>query len=142
MTTNMTSQEQLMKGTVQSQLARIKKEEEEEELWISGEELYTEGSSDEEECTTQSTMRRKTNSNQSSHVFSTDVHSVETKAKTCSTSVSKSNNIEGQTQKVPKTQTKTQATDTSTDWDEIDDTKISWKTKRGTFVLPSSSNNA
>ncbi|XP_078034551.1 uncharacterized protein LOC144468739 [Augochlora pura] len=157
MTTNMTSQEQLMKATVQSQLARIKKEvglsfpsklaqkhtcasclmdviylkEEEEELWISGEELYTEGSSDEEECTTQSTMRRKTNSNQSSHVSSTDGHSTETKAKTCSTSVSKSNNnTEGQTQKVPKTQTKTQATDTPADWDEIDDTKISWKTKR------------
>ncbi|XP_076656932.1 uncharacterized protein LOC143361437 isoform X2 [Halictus rubicundus] len=126
MTTNMTSQEQLMKAAVQSQLARIIKEEEEEELWISGEELYTEGSSDEEECTTQSTIRRKTNSNQSSHVTS-----AETKAKTtCSIGIAKSNSTEGQTPKVPKTQTITQTTNSSTEWDEIDDTKISWKTKR------------
>lgn len=127
-----------MKAAVQSQLARIIKEEEEEELWISGEELYTEGSSDEEECTTQSTMRRKTNSHQSSHVTSAEI-----KGKTtCSTGIAKSNTTEGQTAKVPKTQTNTQTTNSSTEWDEIDDTKISWKTKRGTFVLPSSSNNA
>ncbi|CAD1468087.1 unnamed protein product, partial [Heterotrigona itama] len=39
---------------------------EEEELWISGEELYTEGSSDEEECKMQSRSRRKVNNNISS----------------------------------------------------------------------------
>nr|XP_031831276.1 uncharacterized protein LOC116426448 isoform X2 [Nomia melanderi] len=157
---NMTSQEQAMKAAVQSQLARIKKEEEEEELWISGEELYTEGSSDEEECTTQSTLRRKVNSNQSSHISSTDTHSTETKVKVSSTSVPKSNNTEGHTPKVPKNTStpvktssppvtespqilhhpvgesptvvmkNTNSSDFPTDWDEIDDAKISWKTKR------------
>ncbi|CAK9813376.1 hypothetical protein ANTQUA_LOCUS7602 [Anthophora quadrimaculata] len=68
-TSNSKSQEQSMKIAVQSQLAKIKKEEE-EELWISGEELYTEGSSDEEEYKTQSRSRRKVNNNQPSRTFS------------------------------------------------------------------------
>lgn len=63
------SQEQSTKTVIQSQLARIKKEEE-EELWISGEELYTEGSSDEEECKTQSRSHHKINSNQSLSISS------------------------------------------------------------------------
>ncbi|XP_050487546.1 myb-like protein V isoform X2 [Bombus huntii] len=68
-TKNQKLHEQSMKTAVQSQLAKIKKEEE-EELWISGEELYTEGSSDEEEYEAQLRSRRKINSNQSSRASS------------------------------------------------------------------------
>ncbi|XP_076302403.1 uncharacterized protein LOC143220679 [Lasioglossum baleicum] len=72
-TSNPKLQEQLTKTALQSQLAKIKKEE--EELWISGEELYTEGSSDEEECKIQLRSRRKINSIQSSRT-STSNHCV------------------------------------------------------------------
>ncbi|XP_060826610.1 myb-like protein V [Bombus pascuorum] len=68
-TKNQKLHEQSMKTAVQSQLAKIKKEEE-EELWISGEELYTEGSSDEEEYEAQLRSRRKINSDQSSRTSS------------------------------------------------------------------------
>ncbi|KAK9299731.1 hypothetical protein QLX08_007357 [Tetragonisca angustula] len=68
-TSNRKLQEQSMKTVLQSQLAKIKKEEE-EELWISGEELYTEGSSDEEEYKIQSRSRRKVNNNISSRTSS------------------------------------------------------------------------
>ncbi|CAL7951065.1 unnamed protein product [Xylocopa violacea] len=74
-TSNPKSQEQPMKTVIQSQLARIKKEEE-EELWISGEELYTEGSSDEEDCKTQSRSHHKINSNQSLSISSVS-HGIE-----------------------------------------------------------------
>ncbi|XP_076283402.1 uncharacterized protein LOC143210422 isoform X2 [Lasioglossum baleicum] len=81
-------------------------------------------------------MRRKTNSHQSSHVTS-----AETKGKTtCSIGIAKSNNTEGQTAKVPKTQTNTQTTNSSTEWDEIDDTKISWKTKRAVYMIRTANN--
>ncbi|XP_043582784.1 myb-like protein V isoform X1 [Bombus pyrosoma] len=68
-TKNQKLHEQSMKTAIQSQLSKIKKEEE-EELWISGEELYTEGSSDEEEYEAQLRSRHKINSNQSSRTSS------------------------------------------------------------------------
>ncbi|KAK2581411.1 hypothetical protein KPH14_005088 [Odynerus spinipes] len=59
-----TGKDHLTKPAVQSQLARLKREEE-EELWISGEELCTEGSSDEEDSRTPSRSYR-TNKSQDS----------------------------------------------------------------------------
>lgn len=59
-----TGKDHLTKPAIQSQLARLKREEE-EELWISGEELCTEGSSDEEDNKTPSRTYR-TNKNQDS----------------------------------------------------------------------------
>lgn len=59
-----TGKDHLTKPATQSQLARLKREEE-EELWISGEELYTEGSSDEEDNRTPSRSYR-TNKSQDS----------------------------------------------------------------------------
>ncbi|XP_014602520.1 PREDICTED: uncharacterized protein LOC106786043 [Polistes canadensis] len=55
----------LTKPAIQSQLARLKREEE-EELWISGEELCTEGSSDEEDSKTCSRSSYRTNRNHDS----------------------------------------------------------------------------
>lgn len=50
--------------TLQTELARIKKEKS-EEIWISEEELYTDGSSDEEECGNELRLRSELNDNQS-----------------------------------------------------------------------------
>ncbi|XP_035721684.1 uncharacterized protein LOC118441431 [Vespa mandarinia] len=57
-----TGKDNLTKPAIQSQLARLKREEE-EELWISGEELCTEGSSDEEDSKTSSRSFCRTNKN-------------------------------------------------------------------------------
>ncbi|KAL2724073.1 hypothetical protein V1478_008586 [Vespula squamosa] len=57
-----TGKDNLTKPAIQSQLARLKREEE-EELWISGEELCTEGSSDEEDSKTCSRSFCRTNKN-------------------------------------------------------------------------------
>ncbi|XP_076638602.1 uncharacterized protein LOC143350375 [Colletes latitarsis] len=185
-TTNLKSQEQPMKTAVQLQLARIKIEEE-EELWISEEELYTEGSSDEEEYK-QLKSRRKINNNKSSRVPSVDPNverrscspfSTETKSSldhsangpmdsitkkqtvlnTSSTfdkttasfeKLVDSSSVESQQMQHLST-TESPATcimkDTNTsdffiEENQVDNTEISWKAKKGTCVLPNSSNNA
>ncbi|KAI4501500.1 hypothetical protein M0802_003377 [Mischocyttarus mexicanus] len=60
-----TGKDNLTKPAIQSQLARLKREEE-EELWISGEELCTEGSSDEEDSKACSRLSYRTNRNHDS----------------------------------------------------------------------------
>ncbi|XP_076235388.1 uncharacterized protein LOC143179864 [Calliopsis andreniformis] len=184
-TINLKSLEQSMKTAVQPQITKIKKEEE-EELWISGEELYTEGSSDEEEYKTQSRSRRKVNSNQSSRASSANVSverrghspaSTEIKTKSDnSTDISKDGMREDQTThknalqsvktsasveklylSVMKHQqaqhiSLTDSSDTSStkntvssdrfaEEEQSENTEISWKANRGSFVLPNSSNN-
>ncbi|XP_043526283.1 uncharacterized protein LOC122537288 [Frieseomelitta varia] len=180
-TSNPKLQEQSMKTVLQSQLAKIKKEEE-EELWISGEELYTEGSSDEEECKIQSRSRRKVNNNISSRTSSVNSSverqgyspvSIETKSKlNYSADALKGNIIENQfvlktvlqCDKTLKDSSRTSSmesprsdhlpttelsissitndfSDLSTVEDQIENTEISWKANKGTFVLPSSSDD-
>ncbi|XP_043255433.1 uncharacterized protein LOC122399098 isoform X2 [Colletes gigas] len=184
-TTNLKSQEQPMKTAVQLQLARIKIEEE-EELWISGEELYTEGSSDEEEYK-QLKSRRKINNNKSSRAspvnpnverrscspFSTETKtSLDHSANGPMDSITKKQTVPNTSSTFDKTTstfeklldssvesqqiqhfstTESPATcimkDTNTsdffiEENQVDNTEISWKAKKGTFVLPNSSNNA
>lgn len=174
-TTNLKSQEQSVKTAVQLQLARIKKEEE-EELWISGEELYTEGSSDEEEYKSQSRSRRKINSNQSSRVSLTNPNDESQCNSTVSTEIKSKldNSTNIPKDKITKNQTVNKTTSefdkTSTTFEKLavsssaessatctikdtkssdffaeekqeENTEISWKAKRGSFVLPNSSNN-
>ena len=176
--TNLKLQEQSVKTAVQSQLARIKKEEE-EELWISGEELYTEGSSDEEEYKAQARSRRKVNSNQSSRASSANPsverrgHSpAEPKAKSDhSTDIAKDTIIQSQTvsknvsDKISLSFEKSayslsidsqrtsdmsassvtrdlNCSDFSIGEDQEENSEISWKANRGSFVLPNSSNSA
>ncbi|XP_017793710.1 PREDICTED: uncharacterized protein LOC108575432 [Habropoda laboriosa] len=177
-TSNPKSQEQSMKIAVQSQLAKIKKEEE-EELWISGEELYTEGSSDEEEYKTQSRSRRKVNSNQPSRTFIANPSaerrgysptSAEIKMKSIRSkdsinenqslpknaskhdkmpfnNLSRSSSIESQrTERLSAMESSTysmtkDSSEFSTVDDQMENTEISWKAKRGTLLLPNSSND-
>ncbi|XP_017757530.1 PREDICTED: uncharacterized protein LOC108548907 isoform X1 [Eufriesea mexicana] len=181
-TSNPKLQGQSVKIPVQSQLTKIKKEEE-EELWISGEELYTEGSSDEEECKMQLRSRRKINSIQSSRT-STANHSVdqrghlpvsaETRTKsdysvgtfkdsinekqfvlksvtqydnTSSKTLSRSPSMEFVTTDRLSTMESSVSSmtkdfsDFSTEEDQIENTEISWKAKRGTVMLPNSSDD-
>ncbi|XP_054011613.1 uncharacterized protein LOC128894146 [Hylaeus anthracinus] len=187
-TTNLKSQEQSARTAVQSQLARIKIQEE-EELWISGEELYTEGSSDEEDYKTKSRSRRKINSNQSSRASSANhslerrrsrsplssesktrlIHSADssinsiTKKQTVSKTTSKfdkpsasfeqlagpssAESHEVQRFSIPQSSDVCIAKDDNfsdlyTEDDEVENTEISWKAKRGSFVLHDTSNAA
>ncbi|KAK1117260.1 hypothetical protein K0M31_016811 [Melipona bicolor] len=180
-TSNPKLQEQSMKTVLQSQFAKIKKEEE-EELWISGEELYTEGSSDEEECKIQSRSRRKVNSNISSRTSSVNSSverrghspvSTETKSKlNYSTDALTGSIIENQfvlktvlqCDEILKDSSRTSSmesprsdhlpttelsvslitndfSDLLTVEDQIENTEISWKANKGTFMLPSSSDD-
>lgn len=155
---------------------------EEEELWISGEELYTEGSSDEEECKIQSRSRHKVYNNLSSRtsLVNSSVErrghspvSIETKSKlNYSADALKGNIIENQfvlktvlqcdealkdssrtssmesprSDHPPTTELSISSitndfSDFSTAEDQIENTEISWKANKGTFVLPSSSDD-
>ncbi|XP_076666219.1 uncharacterized protein LOC143367862 isoform X2 [Andrena cerasifolii] len=177
--TNLKLQEQSVRTAVQSQLARIKKEEE-EELWISGEELYTEGSSDEEDYKAQTRSRRKVNSNQSPSASPANPgverrgHSpAEAKAKSDhSTDIAKDTIIQSQTASknvsgkislwfeksfenslsidsqrtldvaASSVTRDLNSSDFSVEEDQVENSEISWKANRGSFVLPNSSNSA
>lgn len=144
--------------------------------------MYTEGSSDEEECKMQSRSRRKVNSNISSRTSSVNSSverrshspvSIETKLKlNYSADALKDDIIENQfvlktvlqcdrtledlsrtssmesprsdqlpTMELSMSSITKDLSDLSTVEDQIENTEISWKANKGTFVLPNSSDD-